>query len=313
MFCSQCGNQMDDKARFCAYCGAPNTPNTPNMSAGDIAGAEPGTTPAAAASNGKGSAASQGADAMGNATPAPQAANEAAGNIGATAVKSGANRLNDRWTAMGRKQRVLVAAIATAVAVAMITVCGIAVGSAKSEPIGMWRAWTYSDGNLEKDVKTQVTVDGKGNITAIVDGVSLAGTIAKDRQQSGQNAQSGSSKSPNDVYTVSNVAMGGDLFGQDVMPTITLSIPRKGFVGFWSASFNFMGSNFYYSVETQKNGMLNVYATSSEKNDDGDYDNDDYRLSGSWRQAGSDKTTVSYDVTIDDNTYSITIPKAYKS
>ena len=316
MFCSQCGNQMDDKAKFCAYCGTPNTPT------GDIAGAEPNATPAPAASNGNESAMPQGAGSMGSAMPASQVRNEVAGNVGAAmntataAVKSGASKLSGRWAAMSRKQRSLTAAIAAAVVVVLIAVCGIAAGSAKSEPTGMWQSWAYSDGKRDKDVKMQVTVDGKGNITAIVDDVSLAGTITKERQQGGQNGQNGlngSAKNPNDIYTVSNVAMGGELFDQDVMPTITLSIPKKGFVGSWSASFDFMSNSFYYSVETQKNGMLSVYVNSNEKDEDDDYDSDDYRLSGSWRQTGSDKTTVSYDVTIDDNTYAITIPKAYKS
>lgn len=310
MFCSQCGNQMDDEARFCAYCGAPNTPTD------DTVGTEPVAKPTPVALDGAASGVSQAAGGSVQSAPGRLTENGAAGNIGtavhaaAGAVKTGANRLGSRWAAMNRKQRTLTAVVAAVVVVVLIAVCGIVAGSANGEPTGMWQAWSYSDGKREDGVKTQVTVDGKGNITAIIDDVSLAGTIAKERQQGGQN---GSPKAVNTIYTVSNVAMGGDLFGQEVMPTITLSIPKKGFVGSWSASFNFMGNSYYYSAEIQKNGMLSVYVNSSEKDEDDEYDSDDYRLSGSWRQTGSDKTTVSYDVTIDDNTYAITIPKAYKS
>ena len=81
----------------------------------------------------------------------------------------------------------------------------------------------------------------------------------------------------------------------------------------WVISYAFSegGGSAYTSMEVQKNGGLQISVSSYDPDDEDN--NDSTRKSGSWRMTGSDKESVSYDITVDGESYAIKIPKAYKS
>lgn len=92
----------------------------------------------------------------------------------------------------------------------------------------------------------------------------------------------------------------------------SLSVPKKGFIGMWVLSYAFSeGGSAYTSMEVQKNGGLQISVSSYDPDDEDN--NDSTRKSGSWRMTGSDKESVSYDITVNGESYAIKIPKAYKS
>ena len=291
MFCPQCGNQMDDKARFCRSCGAPNT---------KLDGASNGTP--------SGAASAQPAPVVQPASEASAASAVAASLT--TATKAGANKLAHTWKAMDKKRRTLIAVIAAIVVVALLAVCGIAAGSANSGPVGMWQTWAYDNGKLQKKVSSQMAIDKKGNITVIAnEKMTFAGKIEKAQQQS----TSGTGQNDSVVYRITNISQddvsasrGGKLV------EASLSVPKKGFVGMWVISYAFSeGGSAYTSMEVQKNGGLQISVSSYDPDDEDN--NDSTRKSGSWRMTGSDKESVSYDITVDGQSYALKIPKAYKS
>lgn len=291
MFCPQCGNQMDDKARFCGSCGAPNAKlaGSPNEALGSVPAAKP--APAAPA------------------TSTVAAASAAAASL-ATVTKAGANKFSHTWRAMDKKRRTLIAVIAAVVAVAILAVCGIAAGSANNGPVGMWKTWAYGDdGKLQKKVSSQMAIDKEGNITMIADeDLTFTGKIEKLQQQS----TSGTGQGDTVSYRITNISQDDSSeYDSGKLVQAMLSVPKKGFVGTWTIDYIFSESSAYTSVEVQKNGGLQI-STGKYSSDDDDNDGPT-RKSGSWRMTGSDKESVSYDITVDGESYAIKIPKAYKS
>lgn len=303
MFCPQCGNQMDDKAQFCGSCGALNA--KPAGAANEATTGTSSAQPAPAVKTGSAASAAQPSQ-----SGAASAVSAAAASL-ATATKAGANKLSHTWKTMDKKRRTLIAVIAAVVVVALLTVCGIVAGAANNGAVGLWQSWAYGDnGKLQKKVSSQMAIDKEGNITMIAnENLTFAGKIEKAQQQS----TSGTGQNDSVLYRITNISQ-DDVSASNAGKLVeaSLSVPKKGFVGMWVLSYAFSeGGSAYTSMEVQKNGGLQISVSSYDPDDEDN--NDSTRKSGSWRMTGSDKESVSYDITVDGESYAIKIPKAYKS
>lgn len=271
MYCSQCGNPIADGSNFCGQCGAP-VPASGNVQA-----------PSAV-----------------SASTQDDVSHEHHGEASAQSAASSFGNPNKARSAYPFSHRASVA-IAAIVAV-VIVLSGVIIHACTAQaalPAGMWQAWeTGADGKrMNKKPDLLVRIDGKGDLTAIIDGTSVTGHVKPLKSQESANSDARS-------YSVTDIDFTGYLLDSQKKPAVTITVPKRGFVGRWSASFVFPTKTCTYTTDIQQDGGMKVTTTESET-DSSPHNNN---TQGTWKEK-----STGYTVTMEDKVYDVQVPQAYQA